>query len=474
MRLSKRFALLNAGLLLLAISCSGPSDHDAGTDAQQVGPPDAGRDGGETRVCDRDRACDNGVFCDGVERCLPGAPGAGADGCTAGTHPCESSTETCNERERRCELLSCADGGDADGDGDKRAGCGGNDCNDSDARVHSGAQEACPLDDPEIAMLDLDCNPDTICNDTPGGDNDCDRDGDGQTWFGCVNVRSDGSENRGRDCDDGNRLVYGAAPELCDSMDNDCDGAVDEAVQSTYWLDSDGDGHGDAGMTIAACAIPDMYVTNSDDCNDLNAQIYPGAIERCNGVDDDCDTLVDETDYPGSDPGRVTCYEDLDGDSYGSTPTAIVACSCPAGWLTEGGDCFETGVRAALIHPGAAFQTEPHCAGGNACRAITPLGTTWGCFGCNPMTGVCGCNASSSSLSWDYDCDGVQEPEAPSCTLSCTGSPSVCRCVGPRAPTAVQPDSRCGRLVPYGDCCGIGTCSEAPTCNVMDEVLPCR
>ncbi|HJL19702.1 MAG TPA: hypothetical protein RMH99_28830 [Sandaracinaceae bacterium LLY-WYZ-13_1] len=95
---------------------------------------DAGRDAGA--ICARLADCDDGLYCNGAETCAPGDEGAGPDGCVAGTLPCEGD-EICNEEEDACERDDCSDGGDADGDGDARPSCGGNDCDDEDGTIHS-------------------------------------------------------------------------------------------------------------------------------------------------------------------------------------------------------------------------------------------------------------------------------------------------------------------------------------------------
>ena len=100
------------------------------------------------------------------------------------------------------------------------------------------------------------------------------------------------------DCDDGDSAIKPSATEVCDGIDNDCDGDIDDADSSvvgnaTFYADLDGDTYGDPDNSIDACFAPSGYVTDNTDCDDGSNSIYPGAPEQCNGIDDDCDGSAD-------------------------------------------------------------------------------------------------------------------------------------------------------------------------------------
>ena len=153
------------------------------------------------------------------------------------------------------------------------------------------------------------------------------------------------------DCDDADSAINPGATELCDSVDNDCDGAIDDADsgvtgQSTWYIDGDGDGYGSTFRTWVACVPPSGYVDNDDDCDDRDAAMNPAITEVCDGVDNDCDGTVDE----GDSADASTWYADDDGDSYGDATSATVACSIPSGHVADDTDCDDS---AVLINPAA-------------------------------------------------------------------------------------------------------------------------
>lgn len=137
------------------------------------------------------------------------------------------------------------------------------DCNDNDASINPGAQEECD-------GVDQDCD-----NEIDEGVQEtfyADGDGDGYgrtdtTVTGCEPPR--GYVGSDDDCDDNDATVYPDALELCDDIDNDCDGSADEDTTETeYFADTDGDGYGDPQNTISACGAPAGYVDNAMDCDD--------------------------------------------------------------------------------------------------------------------------------------------------------------------------------------------------------------
>lgn len=156
--------------------------------------------------------------------------------------------------------------------------------------------------------------------DDTGAPPDTDADGDGSP--------------ASRDCDDSDPAVFPGAEERCNGEDDDCDGAIDEDVLTSWHVDDDGDGHGDPDQTVLGCDPPSGTVASGGDCDDRDPAVNPEASESCNGIDDDCDGEVDEE-------GALTVYADGDGDGWGDDDTAATGCP-EAGWVEQAGDCDDS------------------------------------------------------------------------------------------------------------------------------------
>lgn len=177
-----------------------------------------------------------------------------------------------------------------------------------------------------ITPLLLACNVDVGVAKTSVG---CEDDADGDGF--CLD-----------DCAPDDPAVYPTATEVCNEVDDNCDGTVDEGVTVASWADADGDTFGDPGARTDACDVPAGNVTDDSDCDDLDSAVHPSATELCNERDDDCDSLVDED-------LASTWYADADGDGYGDPAAPVTACSS-AGLSAVGTDCDD---GAATTFPGA-------------------------------------------------------------------------------------------------------------------------
>lgn len=289
------------------------------------------------------------------------------DDTTATVHP--GATELCNDVDDNCDGVvdnAAADQPfwylDVDGDGFGTpevsvADCDGlsqfvnnsTDCDDTSTDIHPGAPESCN-------STDDDCDGEVDEDPSVGPEWYFDRDGDGRGGedevpvVACERPSTDYA-NGNTDCDDANAEIHPSADELCDEVDNDCDGDVDdhpvEGEGDLYYPDFDLDGFGSSqyGAPTRACSDPlNGSLLGDTDCTDYDPTIFPGATEVCNSQDDNCDGTVDEgIEIP-------VLYTDFDKDGYGN-PDGGTITSCPGiwGYVEDATDCDDTDV---LLNPG--------------------------------------------------------------------------------------------------------------------------
>jgi hypothetical protein len=215
---------------------------------------------------------------------------------------------------------------DTDGDGTSEY----QDCNPSDGAVHPGATEVCN-------GVDDDCNGETDEDLVVMVYTDADGDGFGSATdvgTAACSLSANQSLSQG-DCDDSNPSIRPSAAETCNSTDDNCNGVTDEGVILQVFTDADGDGFG-VGAGVPACTAGAGQATAPGDCSDTVASVFPGAVETCNGTDDNCNGAVDE---------RLTTsiyFPDADGDGFGQNGAGQRLCAAPTGFVSVNGDCDDS------------------------------------------------------------------------------------------------------------------------------------
>ena len=290
-------------LSTLAFGCPAdpPAADDAGTtESDAAVAPDAARDAG---TCTDDDQCDDGLFCTGTERCTGGR-------CETEAVDCDDAiactTDACVEEDKRCTHTPPDEDDDGFGDAacvDDRGAPIGTDCDDADPLRAPGNVEVC-----DGIGHDEDCDPTTR-----GG---TDEDGDTYESSACCQTTSAGTLDCGTDCIDDDGSIHPFASEVCNDVDDDCDGRIDDIIDGTILCRAS-----QTRPCTTSCGLDGTQLCN-DSCLGWDTCVAP---EVCNGCDDD-DDAADDEDFACVRGETSACVT-----SCGTTGTQLCDTACAFG-----------------------------------------------------------------------------------------------------------------------------------------------
>ncbi len=326
--------------------------------------------------------------------------GGDCDDTDTAYHPGADESDCTDPEDYNCD----GSVGYADADGDGYPAC--EECDDSDAAISPDAVEVCDgVDNDCDSLTDDEDEVDAASLSTFYADADGDGFGDAESTTAACEAPSgyvDPSEQTTTDCDDTDAAINPDADEVCDGVDNDCDGTVDVGASdvSTFYADADGDGFGDADSTVEDCEQPSGTTADNTDCDDTDADINPDAEEVCDEVDNDCDGT---TDVGASDVS--TFYADADGDGFGDADSTVEDCEQPSGTTTDNTDCDD---GDAAINPDAAEicdGIDTDCDGSDddpGTAAFEASDGTW-----TDLTSTLSAGTASIPVDWELSDDGT-------------------------------------------------------------------
>ena len=312
---------------------------------------------GEVQECDPKAGAEE-ESCDSLDNDCDGDVDEDLGSTTCGLGECEHTVDNCQNgkpqdcdpqdgsEDEACDLLD----NDCNGEVDEGLGsttCGLGECEHTVENCVGGEAQVC---DPLGGAVDEVCD---------GLDNDCDGavdQGLGETTCGlgeCEHTTANCQDGAEQECDP----LFGAVDEICDALDNNCDGSTDEVFddfdgdETPDCLDDDDDDDGHADVV---------------DCDDFDVTVYPGATELCDEKDNDCNEATDEgcpgvtsgiscADIHDTYPAFKTGLYTIDADGAGGTDPVEVYCdmvtdgggwmrvadvdaskgNCPSGWVFQ-------------------------------------------------------------------------------------------------------------------------------------------
>jgi hypothetical protein len=309
---------------------------------------------------------------------------------------------------------STADDTQAPTDGDGDGATADLDCDDENPATFPGAAEVCD---------EVDNNCDGAVDEGVTVAVFADLDGDGfgdDTHLIAACEGAAATAEVGGDCDDADPAIHPDATERCDDRDNNCDGAVDEDVRLTFYLDADGDGHGDASVVTQGCSLPAGYVEGALDCDDLDAAVSPDETERCDSVDNDCDGDVDEELL-------VSQYADADADGYGDLTAIVLVCPGAPGYSAVAGDCDDADDTSYPAATELCDGADNDCDGPADEGVVVTLYEDKDGDGYGDLdTSASLCPDAAGYVSQDGDCDDTDPTISPSAAEVCSTSDLNC------------------------------------------------